>query len=421
MAGHGAGARPQDRRVSICPRCTARWAGAAGRAIAAAWESATHQQTGSLAAIKTFKNTELGETWVEEGEAPDWQRLMERREDYPIGQVPTGGLLLVGGADIQKDRIEVSIWAFGRGKEAWLVEHRVLMGDTVHDAVWKSLAALLAETWTHASGAQLPLVRFGLDTGFATQETYAFIRTLKDPRVMGMKGTAHGAALIGTPTAVDISRQGKRLRRGIKVYSVAVGIAKLEFYNNLRKVADVAEDGTTPVYPAGYVHLPKVDAEYLQQLCAEQLVTHRDRQGYAKREWQKMRERNEALDAYVYARAAAAAAGLDRFEDRHWLELERPLGVADNPRGPTIEFTHEPPSRGHPQRWPCRFWHPVYWPAGVQEPLDGLVRKKGGDVLGGPRCDTDAKKIRVLRPDGTGERHSARQYWPIIRIAMPET
>jgi len=88
----------------------------------------------------------------------------------------------------------------------------------------------------------------------------------------------------------------------------------------------VAEDGTTPIYPAGFVHLPKVDAEYLQQLCAEQLITRRDRNGFAHREWQKMRERNEALDCYVYARAAAAAAGLDRFEERHWLELEKQLG-----------------------------------------------------------------------------------------------
>ena len=106
------------------------------RDIAAAWESAIAKETGSASAIKTFKNTELGETWVEEGEAPDWQRLLERREDYPMGTVPLGGLLLVGGADVQKDRIEASIWAFGRGKESWLVEHRVLMGDTAREAVW---------------------------------------------------------------------------------------------------------------------------------------------------------------------------------------------------------------------------------------------------------------------------------------------
>ena len=220
------------------------------RDIAAAWEAAVNKESGSAAAIKTFKNTELGETWVEEGEAPDWQRLVERREEYRIGSVPQGGLLLVGGADVQKDRIEASVWAFGRGKESWLVEHRVLMGDTARDAVWKALAAMLAEQWTHASGAAMPLARFALDTGFATQEAYAFVRACHDARVMAVKGVRSGvmggAALIGTPTAIDVSQGGKKLRRGIKVFTVAGGIAKLEFYNNLRKSADVGEDSSTP-------------------------------------------------------------------------------------------------------------------------------------------------------------------------------
>ncbi|WP_300341546.1 phage terminase large subunit family protein [Accumulibacter sp.] len=312
------------------------------RDIATAWESAVNKESGSAAAIKTFKNTELGETWVEEGEAPDWQRLVERREEYRIGTVPQGGLLLVGAADVQKDRIEASVWAFGRGKESWLVEHRVLMGDTARDAVWKRLGEMLADTWTHESGASMPLVRFALDTGFATQEAYAFVRACRDPRVMAVKGVPRGAALIGTPTAIDVSQGGKKLRRGIKVFTVAVGIAKLEFYNNLRKSADVSEDDVTTVYPTGYVHLPKIDAEFIQQLCAEQLITRRDRNGFPVREWQKMRERNEALDCYVYARAAASAAGLDRFEERHWRELERQLGLERPPDEPPPIQTYDP-------------------------------------------------------------------------------
>ncbi len=314
------------------------------RDIAAAWESSVNKESGSASAIKTFKNTELGETWIEEGEAPDWQRLLERREDYRIGSIPAGGLLLVGGADVQKDRIEASIWAFGRGKEAWLVEHRVLMGDTARDGVWRQLAQILTETWTHASGARLPLARFALDTGFATQEAYAFVRAAKDHRLMAVKGVPRGAALIGTPTAVDVTQAGKKLRRGIKVYSVAVGIAKLEFYNALRKAAEVDEDGVTVRYPMGFVHLPKVDAEFIQQLCAEQLITRRNRNGFPVREWQKTRERNEALDCYVYARAAAAAAGLDRFEERHWRELERQMGLSPGLSPPTGEPPIEAPT-----------------------------------------------------------------------------
>lgn len=314
--------------------------------IAAAWESASAKISGSAAAIKSFKNTELGETWVEEGEAPDWQHLLARREDYRVGTVPLGGLLLVGGADVQKDRIEASIWAFGRGKESWLVEHRILMGDTARDAVWKRLREMINETWTHESGAQMHLVRIGLDTGYATQEAYTFVRACRDPRVMPVKGVPRGAALVGTPAAVDVSQGGKKLRRGIKVFSVAVGIAKLEFYNNLRKAADVLEDGVTTSFPTGFVHLPKIDAEFIQQLCAEQLITRRDRNGFAIRAWQKMRERNEALDCYVYARAAASAAGLDRFEERHWRELERQLGIGQQHDRPPAESIDIPPAGG---------------------------------------------------------------------------
>ena len=319
----------------------------AWREIAAAWEAAVSKESGSAAAIKTFKNTELGETWVEEGEAPDWQRLAERREDYSVGTVPLGGLLLVGAADVQKDSIEASVWAFGRGKESWLIEHRVLLGDTARDNVWKRLAEMLTESWTHASGAALPLARFALDTGFATQEAYTFVRACRDPRVMAVKGVARGAALIGTPTAIDVSQGGKKLRRGIKLFPVAGGIAKLEFYNNLKKSAEVQEDGRSLRYPAGFVHLPKVDAEFIQQLCAEQLITRRNRNGFPVREWQKLRERNEALDCYVYARAAAAASGLDRFEERHWCELERQLGTASSaPPEHTTEPGNEATQRG---------------------------------------------------------------------------
>jgi phage terminase large subunit GpA-like protein len=337
------------------------------REIAASWEKAALSESRSVAIIKAFKNSELGEAWVEEGEAPDWQRLLERREDYRIGSVPAGGLLLTAGADVQKDRIEVSIWAFGRGRECWLVEHRVLMGDTARDDVWRRLAGLIAETWTHESGgAPLPLARFALDTGFATQEAYAFVRAVRDSRLMAVKGVTRGAALIGTPTAVDTTTGGKKLRRGIKVFSVAVGIAKLEFYNNLRKSAEAAADGITVRYPAGYIHLPKVDAEFVQQLCAEQLVTRRDRNGYPVREWQKMRERNEALDCYVYARAAASAAGLDRFEEWHWRELERQLGLsppndpdsqgaqpaeATERGGLAVSGTHKPTRRVIKSQW----------------------------------------------------------------------
>jgi phage terminase large subunit GpA-like protein len=75
-------------------------------------------------------------------------------------------------------------------------------------------------------------------------------------------------------------------------------------------------------FSPGFLHLPGwVDAEWLKQLTAEQLVTVKNKRGFAKLEWQKLRERNEALDCRVYARAAAWILGADRWSDARWEEL----------------------------------------------------------------------------------------------------
>ena len=86
------------------------------------------------ALLQVFVNTVLGETWTLLGEAPEWQKLYDRRESYKVGTVPPGGLFLTAGADVQKDRIEVEITAWGRGKESWSVDYRVFEGDTSRPA-----------------------------------------------------------------------------------------------------------------------------------------------------------------------------------------------------------------------------------------------------------------------------------------------
>ena len=48
-----------------------------------------------------------------------------------------------------------------------------------------------------------------------------------------------------------------------------------------------------------------------------------------------MRERNEALDTRVYARAAAWILGADRFDDRMWRQLEKQAGVETKISGQT--------------------------------------------------------------------------------------
>jgi phage terminase large subunit GpA-like protein len=80
------------------------------------------------------------------------------------------------------------------------------------------------------------------------------------------------------------------------------------------------------------MHFPEYNAEYFKQLTAEQLVT-KIVKGYPKRIWQKTRDRNEALDCRVYARAAAIALGVDRWSESKWEQL-----AGSNPRKIQIEI-----------------------------------------------------------------------------------
>jgi len=61
-------------------------------------------------------------------------------------------------------------------------------------------------------------------------------------------------------------------------------------YRFLRLERPSDEDRDLGVYdPPGTVHLPDwIDTEWLKQFVAEQLVTVRNKRGYARQEWQKL-------------------------------------------------------------------------------------------------------------------------------------
>jgi phage terminase large subunit GpA-like protein len=110
---------------------------------------------------------------------------------------------------------------------------------------------------------------------------------------------------------------------------VATSTFKAETYRFLRQDRPTPEEiASGASFPAGTVHLPTwADGEWLKQLTAEELITVKGKRGFTKLEWQKLRERNEALDCRVYARAAAWIAGADRWPEARWAEMERQLAV----------------------------------------------------------------------------------------------
>ena len=310
-----------------------------------------------LETLKTFTNTQLARTWKEAGEAPDWDRVFGRRETYRSGTAPAAVLILFAGVDVQKDRLEVGIWGFGRNRERWLIEHRVITGPTNRPEVWAALAAMFDETWPHECGAELSVRDWGIDSGAFAAEVAAFVRSQQG------RGNVHAvdgldretqAAYLGVG-ALDITKANRKLRRGLKTVRIGSSFCKQELMSQLG--LDRPEQGKA--IPPGYVHLPAdVSEEQVKQLTAEELVTEVKR-GKSRRAWTVIAgRRNEVLDCANYARGLAAMRGWDRWRPSRFAALELELdipagappareetGAPETPSAPTTTPRTAPPAR----------------------------------------------------------------------------
>lgn len=272
--------------------------------------------------LRTFVNQVLGEAWTEKGEAPEWQRLYDRREkDMALGTPPAWAGLLVGSVDVQRGgggRLELDVWAFGPGRRRALVEHIEVDGAIADQATWSKLDKEVAREWVTEDGRILKLNRVAIDSGDGenTMHVYAWARR-HTGFVMAVKGR-HSVGVsqpIAGPTWQDLTIGGKKIRRGVRLWTVGTSMLKLELYGQLQLEKPV--DGEE--YPEGYVFLPDgTTDEWIKQLVAEQLVSKNLRGGKSRSEWEQTRPRNEALDNAVYARAVTSALGIDRWTDAKW-------------------------------------------------------------------------------------------------------
>ena len=314
------------------------------------------EKRGNPETLKTWTNTALGECWQERGEAPDWQRLYERRsKELMLGEVPEWAGVLTIGSDIQRDRIEADVWAWGPGMQSALVDHLVLYGDPAGEAVWAEMDRLLNQEWETASGRRLRPLRIAIDSGdgYSTIPAYTWAR--KYPRqVMAIKGVAkfESSTPVSGPTWVDVTIRGRKLRRGAQLWTIAVSVFKSETYSWL--MLDQPVDGQE--HPPGYIHLPQGTSDtWIRQLVSEQLVKVKTKAGFSRLQWENPSgARNEAIDMRVYARAAAYVIGIDRWSERKWaaargeqLPSPRLAGAA-----PIEQAAEAVPETQHPQPQP---------------------------------------------------------------------
>lgn len=273
--------------------------------------------------LKVFINTQLAETWKEKGDAPEWERLYERRENYKTGTVPNGVIFLTAGVDIQENRIEVEVVGWGKDKQSWSIQEFIFEGSTASEGdsptsdVWKRLDSVLNEVWHSKEGAPYTVQVMAVDSGFRTQTVYNWCRRYPMNRVIAIKGSDHLHALMNSGSVVDVKKGNRQMRRAFKVFTLGVSVLKTELYGWLKLPVPVGDE----THPPGFCHFPEYNEEFFKQLTAEQLMK-KVVNGQPSYHWEKVRDRNEALDRRIYARAAASYFGIDRFREHHWAQLQ---------------------------------------------------------------------------------------------------
>ncbi len=163
--------------------------------------------------LKAWTNTTLGLPWEEKGDAPDWGVLFETREKYRVGTVPLGGYVLTAGVDVQQDRIEVEIVAWGKNKENWSVDYRIIYGSPSNNKVWGELTKILYEDFPSEDGIYRKINMMAIDSGFSTQDVYAWVRNNSNHNVMAIKGVDNSLVPVDAPTRIDINHQDRCIIR----------------------------------------------------------------------------------------------------------------------------------------------------------------------------------------------------------------
>jgi phage terminase large subunit GpA-like protein len=268
----------------------------------------------------TFQNLVLAETYESEHTAPPVAEVLYNRRDLyketgetdefgnPEIIIPNGALMMVCGADVQLDRIEAEIVAYGMYEEAWGVCYKVFRGNTEDPHLWNEFDNWTRRQWKHESGHLMWPACVMVDSGNKPKPVYDYSYRCAPRQVYAIKGDRG-----------FVSNWCRRsTSKNQRLFIAKVDGAKENLYANLKK---------TELGP-GYQHYPMnpqcgYDLTYFQQLCAERMVGN-----YIKGRWAPYFEpwpagsRNEALDCRVYAMGAKA------IQDINWPAVIKSLQEA---------------------------------------------------------------------------------------------
>ncbi|MCU0806372.1 MAG: phage terminase large subunit family protein [Candidatus Contendobacter sp.] len=266
---------------------------------------------------KVFVNTRLGECYADPDEKLDWEEIKARAGGYAVRTVPPGCLLISAGIDVQKDRFAVLLLGWGRNNVVWLLDYQELPADPTRPGDWQALDEHLLTPFRNSRGASIKVTAAAVDCGYLTDDVLYFTRARRG-RIIAVKGASQSnRSLIGKPSKVDYTWRGSVIKQGAEIYLIGGDTAKHWLF------ARLASDRKHPPQERQIRFPEGLDDSFYVMLTAESWDPN-------KRRWIKLRPRNEALDTFCYAVAAAMqpAVRVQTWREGHWAKLEAALEPA---------------------------------------------------------------------------------------------
>lgn len=282
---------------------------------------------GDFGELKTFVNTYLGETWEDPTRKKSESReLITRAEPYRLRTVPRGCLKITVGVDTQDNRLAVHYLGHGKGRRWWALDYVELPGDPGRDQLWHDLENMLATPLRNNSGRDLLPAAVLIDIGgHHADDVKAFSVNHKlKCIVMAGRGSPRrlNSVLPRRPEKKEFNHRGKIIKGGAEVWEVGTEHAKDRLINDLAGDKELAAEERRGHFSAD------LDEGYYDQLTSEHYNPVKNRYEL------KKGKRNEALDTWVYAWAAAhhPLIRIDKMRDPDWealaAQLEPPVDAA---------------------------------------------------------------------------------------------
>jgi phage terminase large subunit GpA-like protein len=235
---------------------------------------------------RVFVNTYLGLPFKSEDLAIDEEEIVNRMEAFGLDVIPEGVLAITGGADIQKDRIE--LLTLGHSEtQSYILAHEIIWGDTTGVKVWNDLEEALSRNFQHALGNHIGYDAVAVDSGYLTTSVLDFAVANSYLGVYAIKGVS------GERPMWEASKAKQKGER--KLFLVGVDDAKTAIMERLK-------NGDREQH--SYIHIADMGT-YSQTFAMQLLSEYRDikfQSGRPMTFWaRKPGVRAEVLDCCVYA------------------------------------------------------------------------------------------------------------------------